>query len=140
MRMILAAALVLVSFAHAEEPEDAIRSVLSSQTGAWNRGDIPAFMEGYLKTDALRFASGNAVQSGYQATLERYLRNYGTAAKMGTLSFRDLDVDVLSEDAAVVFGRFYLERPEEGDATGLFTLIFRKIDGQWVIVHDHTSS
>ncbi|GGY39430.1 YybH family protein [Parvularcula lutaonensis] len=140
MRLILTAAIVLLSFAHAEEPEEAIRSVLSAQAEAWNRGDIPAFMDGYLKTDALRFASGNSVQRGYDETLGRYLRNYGTPEKMGTLSFKDLDVDVLSDDAAVVFGRFHLERPEEGDATGLFTLIFRKIDGSWVIVHDHTSS
>ena len=122
------------------EAEASILAVLSAQTEAWNQGDIPVFMEGYWEDEALRFASGNAVRSGFEETINRYLATYDTPEKMGTLSFRDLDVQILGDDAALVFGRFYLERPEEGDATGLFTLLFRKIDGAWLIVHDHTSS
>ena len=119
---------------------DDIRQVLVDQDAAWNEGDIEAFMLGYWNSDDLRFASGGTVLSGWQATLDRYLARYDTRAKMGTLSFSDLDIDVFSEDAASVFGRYHLTRPEEGDATGLFTLIMRKMDGKWVIVHDHTSA
>lgn len=137
---LVAAFSLAVAPAFAGNAEQDIRAVLEAQTAAWNRGDIPAFMEGYLQTDALRFVSGNAVRHGFEATLERYLATYDTRARMGTLAFRDLDIEVLGDDAAVVFGRFELTRPEEGDATGLFTLVFRRIDGAWVIVHDHTSS
>ncbi len=116
-----------------------IREVISDQQAAWNRGDIDAFMAGYWKSDDLRFASGNTVTNGWQATLERYKKRYASREKMGTLKFSNVDIDVLSEDTALVFGRFTLER-KDGMSTGLFTLLFRKIDDNWVIVHDHTSS
>ena len=136
----LAATVLLFSPALAQDDAQKIRAVLEAQQSAWNQGDLEAFMEGYWADDRLRFAGGNTVQQGFQATLERYRRNYDSRAKMGTLSFTDVDIDVLSDDAAVVFGRFNLKRPEVGDATGLFTLVFRMKDGAWVIVHDHTSS
>lgn len=112
---------------------------LMAQRDAWNRGDIDAFMAGYRKSEDLRFASGNTVTMGWQATLERYKERYESREKMGRLSFSELDISVLSEDAALVFGRWKIER--EGDTpNGLFTLLFRKIGDRWVIVHDHTSS
>lgn len=138
------AAIALVGLGHVaraqQAPELAIRAVLAAQVEAWNRGDIDDFMTGYLESEALRFASGNSVRRGFEETLARYRSTYGSRAKMGTLSFRDLEVDMLGADAAMVFGRFHLARPEAGDATGLFTLVFRRLDGEWVIVHDHTSS
>ncbi len=116
-----------------------ITNVLDRQVAAWNRGDIEEFMAGYLRSPELRFASGNEVHRGWNQTLERYRRNYPDRAAMGTLAFEDLDVRVLSEHAAIVFGRFRLSR-ESDEPTGLFTLLFERHDGEWVIVADHTSS
>ncbi len=62
-----------------ETPDEAaIRAVLHQQVQAWNRGAIDAFMDGYARTDSLRFASGGAVHTGWQATLERYHRKRET--------------------------------------------------------------
>lgn len=119
----------------------AIERLLNDQVSAWNAGDIPTFMEGYWKSDSLRFASGNAVQQGWQMTLERYQRSYPDVQTMGTLTFTLQEVEVLSPEWATVFGRFHLARdPAIGDATGLFTLLFRKFPDGWKIVSDHTSS
>ena len=57
---------------------------------------------------------------------------------MGTLSFSDLQVEVLGPDAALVRGRFQLVMPDGKQPHGLFTLIFRKFHEGWRIVHDHT--
>ncbi len=116
-----------------------IISVLDQQSAAWNRGDIHAFMEGYWKSDELRFASGGSITYGWQATLDRYLSRYDSAAKMGELSFTDLMVTPTGPDDAMVFGHWALQR-EADRPSGLFTLHFRRIDGAWVIVSDHTSS
>lgn len=118
--------------------EAAIRGVLAAQVEAWNGGDIPAFMDGYWKSEKLRFASGGTVTAGWQATLESYQGRYPTAEKMGTLAFSELAVDLLAADAALVAGRFSLDRAE-GDLAGVFTLIFRKFDEGWRIVYDHSS-
>ena len=135
--------------AEPSEPSDAeaartsIRAVLDRQVEAWNRGDVEAFMEGYWRSDSLRFASGGDVRRGWQATLEAYRQGYPDRAAMGTLAFEDLDIRVLSPSWAVVFGRWRLRRegdlPESG---GLFTLLFEKpsADAPWRVVHDHTSA
>ncbi len=122
-----------------EADRAAIRDVLAAQVAAWNRGDIEAFMDGYARTDSLRFASGGSVQRGWAAALERYQASYPSRAAMGTLAFQQLDVRVLGPTSALVFGRWQLARASD-TPSGLFTLLFmRRADG-WRIVHDHTSS
>jgi len=124
-----------------EADTQALRSILDAQQKAWNRGDLEAFMDGYAQTDSLRFASGGSVRTGWQTTLENYRSGYPDREAMGTLTFDDLDVEVMSPRWAMVFGRWRLNR--EADAPGgLFTLIFHRDNPSdpWRIVHDHTSS
>lgn len=116
-----------------------VRAVLDSQVAAWNRGDIEGFMDGYWKSEDMRFVSGNGVSKGWQAALDRYKTGYDTREKMGTLSFSNLEINVLNKKSAFVMGRFTLERKND-TPTGLFTLIFRRIDKAWKVVHDHTST
>jgi ketosteroid isomerase-like protein len=123
----------------AEADLAAIKRVLSAQNEAWNRGDIPGFMEGYWKSEKLRFASGGTITHGWQTTLERYLKRYPDQAAMGTLTFTDYEVTLLAPDAALVFGKWELQRAKD-KPWGLYTLVLRKLDGRWLIVSDHTSS
>lgn len=116
-----------------------IVNLLKRQQADWNKGDIPAFMEGYLKSDRLTFTGSSGMVKGWQATLERYLRSYPDKQTMGQLNFSFLQLSGLGDQAALLIGRFHLSR-EIGDASGFFTLVLRKFDGQWKIVSDHTSS
>jgi ketosteroid isomerase-like protein len=115
-----------------------ILKVMNDQTDAWNRGDVDSFMKGYWNSEKLRFVSGDGVTLGWQPTLDRYKSKYNSREKMGTLTFSDLTVDVLSKDAAVVLGSWALARAND-NPKGKFTLIFRKTGDGWRIVHDHTS-
>ena len=116
-----------------------IRTTLTEQSAAWNSGDIEAFMQDYLKTDALRFASGGNVNRGWEVTLRRYQSRYPDRAAMGVLTFSDLEIEVVSAQDALVFGRWALQRDADRP-NGLFTLHMKHIDGAWVIASDHTSS
>jgi ketosteroid isomerase-like protein len=118
--------------------EAAIRKVMDDQAAAWNRGDIGGFMEGYWRSEKLTFVSGTNVTRGWQATIDRYKRSYDTRAKMGTLTFSDLEITVLSKDSAVVLGSWSLAR-EKDNPHGKFTLVFRKLKEGWRVVMDHTS-
>lgn len=134
--------LAAVDFAQTEKQKaklgGEIKSVLDTQVAAWNRGDIDGFMSGYQRSPELVFVSGASVTRGWQPTLDRYKKSYPTRAKMGVLSFSDLEVEVLSKDAAVVLGTWALKR-EKDNQGGKFTLIFRRFKDGWRIVHDHTS-
>jgi beta-aspartyl-peptidase (threonine type) len=119
------------------DAESAIRKVMADQAAAWNRGDIESFMQGYWNSDKLTFVSSQ-VTRGWKPTLERYKKTYDTREKMGTLTFSDLEINVLSNEAATVLGSWSLARANDSPH-GKFTLIFRKFKDGWKIVHDHTS-
>jgi uncharacterized protein (TIGR02246 family) len=116
-----------------------IRSVLRAQEEAWNRGDIDGFMNGYARSGSTTFVSEDAVRRGWENVRERYLKKYSDRAKMGLLTFSDLEITLVSADAAVVLGHWKLKRTQDRPH-GRFTLIFRKTADGWRIVHDHTSA
>jgi hypothetical protein len=118
---------------------DSIHSVLERQIAGWNSGSIETFMDGYVRNDSLRFASGGSVTYGWTTMLGRYRKGYPSPEAMGVLEFSGISITVISPEAAVVFGTWTLRRNADTPA-GLFTLLFRKINGSWRIVHDHTSS
>lgn len=145
-KTILTFALVLVSIIavdaqsprEAEKIETEILEVMMYQTAAWNRGDIPGFMDGYLKTNELVFVSGDTVTRGWQQTLDRYRKSYNSPAKMGVLAFSDIEVTVVSKDAAYVLGSWSIKRADD-NPKGKFTIIFRKLKEGWRVVYDHSS-
>ena len=117
----------------------AIRAVLDAQVAAWNRGDVETYMDGYARSADTVFISGDRVTRGWQPVLERYKKAYDSREKMGVLTFSDVEVTILSKDAAIVLGRWHLQRSKD-EPHGRFTLLFRKTKAGWKIVHDHTSS
>jgi ketosteroid isomerase-like protein len=116
-----------------------IRAVLSAQQEAWNHGDIDGFMNGYARAETTVFVSGDEVTRGWQTVRDRYFKKYGDRAKMGTLTFSDLEIEQLGSDSAVGLGRWELKRAND-NPHGRFTLIFRHTPDGWRIVHDHTSA
>src|SRR5690349_20869971 len=87
----------------------AIRAVLDAQAAAWNRGDIEGYMDGYDRSPKTEFVGGDSITRGWQEVFDRYKKRYDTREKMGTLTFSDLEINVLSKDAAVVLGRWRLK-------------------------------
>ena len=138
--VLLAASITASSQTAAESRriESDIRQVMNDQVAAWTRGDIDGFMRGYWNSDDLIFVSGDNVTRGWRPTLERYKRSYDSRAKMGTLAFSDLEIKVLSRDAAVVLGSWALARDKD-NPHGKFTLTFRRFREGWRIIIDHTS-
>lgn len=118
--------------------EAAIRRLLTLQTEAWNRGNIEAFMQTYWKSNSLMFIGSKGVVRGWQQTLDNYRKGYPDTAAMGKLSFDILEVKPLSKEYAFVVGKWMLQR-SIGDLSGHYTLLLRKIRGQWKIVADHSS-
>ena len=137
-------ALMAASWGHCDQKappsNDEIRQVLDSQVAAWNKGDLKGFMAGYWKSEKLTFFSGDNVEHGWQATYDRYQKRYQAEGReMGTLTFSELEVEMVGPDTAWVRGRWKLDTSKEKPG-GLFTLVFKKLPEGWRIVHDHTSA
>lgn len=118
--------------------EAAIRKILTEQTESWNKGNIEEFMKGYWKNDSLMFIGSKGITYGFQNTLNNYRKNYDSPDKMGTLNFKLLKVQRLSPEYYFVVGKWDLTR-KAGNVGGHYDLIFRKINGTWVIISDHSS-
>lgn len=130
--------IINISFAQ-DKDETAVRNLLAEQTKQWNKGDIPAFMNTYWKNDSLMFMGKNGVTYGWQKTLDNYRKNYPDAAAMGKLKFELLEVKRLSGIYYFVVGKWHLTR-SIGNTGGIFTLLFQKRTGKWLIISDHSQS
>ena len=117
----------------------AIASVLEAQEKAWNAYDINTFMDGYWKSSDLVFCGSSGPVYGWEATRERYKKTYDSQQKMGRLKFTILDVQAFQPDVMQLVGRFELIRNPK-NASGYFTLLWKRFEGQWKIVSDHTSA
>ncbi len=126
------------SYAQLNPDERAIRDVLSRQQECWNNGDLECFMEGYWKSDQLVFIGSSGVTYGWQKTLDNYKKSYPSKAAMGKLTFDLIIVEPLSEDFWTVIGKWSLQRDSD-NPNGHFSLIFRRLGDEWVIVSDHSS-
>jgi ketosteroid isomerase-like protein len=140
MKFILITLLLLgtTSFAQSGKDETAIRKLLATQTEAWNRGDIEAFMQTYWKSDSLLFIGKSGLRKGWQPTLSNYKKSYPDTVAMGWLSFDILEVKHLSSEYFYLVGKWMLTR-SIGDLSGHFDLLLRKIKGKWYIIADHSS-
>lgn len=118
--------------------EKEITKVLNQQVDEWNRGSISGYMKTYEKNDSTLFASGGDIILGWQTVLERFEKKYSSKELMGELTFSDLKVEVYSKNSAMAFGRWKISR-QQNPVNGLFTLILKKIKGEWKVVHDHSS-
>jgi ketosteroid isomerase-like protein len=123
----------------ATDPSPEIRAVLTHQQAAWNRGDIPAFLQGYWNSPELTFAGSEGIVRGYDGLLERYRKTYPDKARMGELEFSSLEIHPLAADSALVLGHWHLKRTM-GDTGGVFSLVFHRFPVGWQIMHDHTSA
>jgi ketosteroid isomerase-like protein len=142
--VILLIALLWLGCSSAGKPDEKairmeVKKVLLETEEAWNQGDIAGYMEGYYKSDSLRFAGNGDVSYGWESVLKRYQKAYPDQTAMGHLTFSEVDIDVICNSAAVVFGRWKLTR-EQGDRSGLYTLLLYNTADGWRIVHDHSSS
>lgn len=139
MKKLLIVLLVSISIACRAQDETsdkaAIISVLNMQSQAWSNHDIEEFMQGYWKSDSLKFYGSRGITKGWENTLNNYKKSYPTKDHTGKLTFKLNDISKIDEGSYWVMGEFFLKRAV-GDANGIFMIIFRKIDGAWKIVAD----
>ena len=146
-------AVLLVSFADfalgalptSDDAEvEAVENMLNAQAAAWNNNNLEGFMEGYWKSPILTFSSGGKTTRGWQQTLDSYRKGYPSGG-MGMLTFDNLETTLLGSDVALVLGQWHLkfsnkdQKEKREDRDGNFSLVLRKLEGSWKIIHDHSS-
>ncbi len=121
------------------EPEiQIITNIIHLQETAWNNGNLDSFMLYYWNSQELRFVSKKGVNKGWQQVYDNYKKSYASKSKMGTLKFDIKSIELLDKNNALIIGGWEVKN-DTGTHAGYFSLWFRKMNGNWVIVVDHTS-
>ena len=127
-----------ISSSNYETSKIEITTMMLQTAEDWSNGDLEAFMHGYIKSDSLKFVGSSGITYGWQQTLDNYRKGYPTKDHTGTLTFNLLEFDQLSSDVFLVIGEYHLKRAV-GDADGMFSIILKRINGEWKIIADHSS-
>lgn len=113
-----------------------LNDMMQASADAWTADDLDAFMLAFDNSPDLTFAIPSGITKGWQPLKERYAKSIAKS----NLWFTDIETTVITADTALVFARFHnVMKEDESYSTGLTTLLCKKIDGNWVIVHDHSS-
>lgn len=104
---------------------------------AWNRGALEVFMDDYA--DSATYVGSRGLLRGRTVIGAHYAPRFATGATRDSLSFRDLDVRLVSPELAQVVARWVLSRGDSVASTGWTSLLMRRTGGRWSILHDHSS-
>lgn len=130
-----------------DDPGDApeeIKQMLRSSAVSWNQGDLDGFLDDYWNSEELTFSGPGGVTRGWEEVRSRYEQSYwAPGAVRDSLSFEDLEVFPLGANHALALGRYVLHALGQGggvSSTGYFSLVLRRTQEGWKIMHDHTSA
>lgn len=138
----LIALFFLIKTTQAQTEEQLIQQTIYAQQTAWNNGSVDGYMDYYWQSDSLQFVSKNGVTYGWEKVKNNYKKSYNSKEKMGVLSFENLKIELLSKEnpaLAHVTGSWKVEQADKNILSGYFSLVFKKINGKWLIIIDHTS-
>jgi uncharacterized protein (TIGR02246 family) len=116
-----------------------ILALFESGCAAWNRGDINGYMANYWHSDKVRWVSEGNVLYGFEEIATALKARFDSSDNMGRLEVVNLEIQLLRENDALVFGAWTQTTPR-ARRHGVFTVHMKKIDGEWLIVSDHSSS
>lgn len=116
-----------------------ITAMLDRSAGAWNRGDLDAFVWDYLDSDRTTYIGRHGVIHGRAAIRAVYAPRFAQPGMQDSLSFDKLEVDSLAPGVINVIAEYVLSRGDSVVARGPTSLVMERVDGGWKIVHDHSS-
>ncbi len=144
MRHMTAAVLILaactVPDAPPADPTATVQQLLESSADAWNRGDLEGFVGDYARDSGTTFMAGGTVQYGFDWIYGNYSGWWDLGDERDSLRFESVAARALGSDHILATARFVLFRGDSVTASGPFTLVWRRIEGEWKIIHDHTST
>ncbi len=126
-----------IVFAQSENIPETINALMKEQENDWNNFNIDGFMKHYWNNDSLKFIGSKGITYGWKQTLANYKKNYSDKEKMGKLFFTNHLIEVIDTNNAMVCGNWKIKR-KDSEIGGNYTLLWKKVNGKWVIVVDHT--
>jgi uncharacterized protein (TIGR02246 family) len=123
----------------AAETRATLLRLMGESRDAWNRADLAGHVA--LYTDSATMMSGQGPRGGRDVIRGMLERGFWAGGRpKAQLEFSDLAVTPLGADHAMMTGACKLTNPDGStSSTCRFTLVWVRENGQWKIMHDHSS-
>ena len=114
-----------------------VTAMMGRSAASWNRGDLDAFLADY--EPAATYVGRSRVLRGRDEIRTAYAARFAPGGLRDSLSFENVEVDVLGPDVVHTIAWYRLTRGDSTTGHGPTSLLMRRADGRWRIVHDHSS-
>lgn len=121
-----------------DEAEAAVQALVTSMSEVWNAGNMSAYLDLYVRDDRTTLIFADVITAGWENISDLYTTTWSTEEKMGDFDTERVSVRIVDADTAIANGIFRHQFTDEL-VVGAFSLVARKVDGGWKIVHEHTS-
>jgi uncharacterized protein (TIGR02246 family) len=119
------------------DPAGEIARRTRDSAGAWNRGDLAAFVADY--DESATFMTGKGLIGKAEMTRHYAEKYFHDGRPDQTLRFENVEVRLLGPDAAVSTGRGAVSGGGKPEQSGRFSLVWARRPNGWRIIHDHSS-
>jgi uncharacterized protein (TIGR02246 family) len=116
-----------------------IIAVLDHGARAWDAGKLDEFLSDYLPDSSTTFITKTRTLHGIDAIRGVYAARFAPGARRDSLHFENVEVDVLAPDVVNTIAWYVLTRGDSVTERGPTSLVMRRVNGHWRIVHDHSS-
>ena len=124
------------------DPTARVQAMLARSAAAWNRRDLAGFVGDYAPESTTTFVSDGHVRHGFDWIRQHYAPTFAPGGRTphDSLRFAEIEARALGDRFILATARYTLFRGDSVTSSGPFTLILQRLNGQWKIVHDHTST
>ncbi len=125
-------------FTLTQQEKNEIDAIIEKQLEAWNSGDMETFMSFYDRSDSLIFMGKSGITYGWQENYDVYKRAFPGKEGMGHLHFEAETYQKIDKHTVLVVGSFKMTWPDR-EFSGYYSEIWRKLNGKWTVLFDHSS-
>lgn len=137
--------LLMGSAVNAQEDDAAVlESIIQAIEKGWEQGDGAPFRDHYLDFDGARYVESGGQNEGLTDLVEHHVEPEGDALSNFELSLSNIETN-FEGDFAWAITDVEVKATVNSDgreihSRGYETFLFRRIGGQWKVVHTHSSS
>lgn len=124
--------------AGAPDPEKEIYDQMMKMLDAWNRHDLDAYLDGFLRSDDIVLVVEGETIRGWDLLSKAFHSGYPNPSEMGTVTFDRMQVQMLAPDLGFVLLWYTIVFPKKKEF-GTDTIIMKKVPEGWREMVSHTS-
>ncbi len=127
-----------------DDDSAALVAIIDAIEKGWEQGDGTPFREHYLDFEGARYVESGGQNEGLSDLVEHHVEPEGDALENFELSLSDVETHVAGDFAWAIanveFKGVLKSEQRQLHSRGYETFLFRRVDGDWKVIHTHSSS